>query len=152
MSHPLSSRNPVRRSTARGGTSLLEMSLVLTTLIMLTFGVIDYGYYIYLKNTFQGAAQAGARAAVPFAATNASVTGASGVVTNMLTAAGIPSTSYTVTLSPSNISGISAGTQITVSISASWGTVGTHMLGTAFGGISNSKQVTASAVMQKESN
>jgi Flp pilus assembly protein TadG len=124
--------------------------LVVPILLMLSFGVVDYGYYIYLKNTFQAAATAGVRAAIPQVATNASVSGTSGAVTQMMTAAGFSTSNYTVTLTPSNIAGLSAGTSITVTVSASWGTVGTHALGTAYGGISNSKTVTASAVMQKE--
>jgi Flp pilus assembly protein TadG len=79
----------------RSGTSILEMMLVFPLLIMLSFGVVDYGYYIYLKNTFQAAAESGARAAIPYAATNSSVTGASGIVTQMMSAAGIPSSKYT---------------------------------------------------------
>lgn len=128
------------------------MALVLPILLMLSFGVVDYGYYIYLKNTFQAAAQAGARAAVPYAATNSNVTGTGGIVTAMMTAAGFASSQYTVTLSPSNVSGLSSGTAITVTVSASWSAVGTHALGTSFGGIGSSKQITGTAVMQKESN
>jgi Flp pilus assembly protein TadG len=138
--------------TRKRGASTLEMALVLPILIMLSFGVVDYGYYIYLKNTFQGAAEAGARAAVPYAATNSNVTGTTGIVTTMMTAAGFPSANYTVTLNPSDISGLSVGTAITVTVSANWGTVGTHALGTSFGGISAGKQITGVAVMQKEAN
>jgi Flp pilus assembly protein TadG len=128
------------------------MSLIAPMLFMLSFGVADYGYFLYLKNTFQGAAQAGARAAVPYAATNANVTGATGVVTKMLTAAGIPSGNYSVTLNPSNISGLSAGTLVTVTITANWSTVGTHILPASMGGIGSGKQITGAAVAQKESN
>ena len=92
------------------------------------------------------------RAAVPYSATNSAVTGTTGVVTKMLTAAGIPSANYTVTLSPTNISNISAGTLITVTISANWSTVGTHILPASMGGIGSGKQVTGAAVAQKESN
>jgi Flp pilus assembly protein TadG len=141
-----------RRRTGRAGSAVLEMSLIAPLLLMLSFGVADYSYFLYLKNTFQGAAQAGARAAVPYAATNANVTGANGVVTKMLTAAGVPSTNYTVTLSPSNISGIAAGTLITVTISANWSTVGTHILPASMGGLGSSKIVSGAAVAQKESN
>jgi Flp pilus assembly protein TadG len=145
-------KNTSAARTRKRGASTLEMALVLPLLIMLSFGVVDYGYYIYLKNTFQGAAEAGARAAVPYAATNSNVTGTTGIVTTMMTAAGFPSANYTVTLSPANVSGLSVGTAITVTVSASWGTVGTHALGTSFGGISNAKQIVGVAVMQKESN
>jgi Flp pilus assembly protein TadG len=141
-----------QRKPRRKGAALLEMLLVLPILLMLSLGVVDYGYYLYLKNTFQSAAEAGARAAVPYAASNSSVTGTNGIVTQMMTAGGFPAASYTVTLSPSNVSSLSAGTQITVTISALWGNVGTHALGSSFGGMSNSKTVVGTAVMQKEAN
>jgi Flp pilus assembly protein TadG len=128
------------------------MAFVLPILASLSFGVADYGYFFYLKSTLQGAAQSGARAAISSAATNASVNGTNGMVTNVMTAAGIPASNYTVTLNPSNISGLSVGTPITVTVTAVWGTVGTHALPASLGGISNAKQIVGIAVMQKEAN
>lgn len=136
------------RSHRRGG-SLLELILVLPILLMLSFGVVDYGYYLYLKNTLQGAALDGARAAIPASATNANVTA---TISSVMTAAGLQSSGYTVTLTPSDVSTAAAGANVTVRISASWANVGTHALGSAWGGISNSKTITATAVMVKESN
>jgi Flp pilus assembly protein TadG len=127
---------------------MLELMLVLPILLMLSFGVVDYGYYFYLKNTLQGAAQAGARSAVPATATNASVTTA---VANILTAAGLASSSYTVTLNPSDISTAVAGSTVTVTINCTWANVGTHALSSSLGGISDSKQIIGVAVMRKES-
>ena len=138
-----------QRYSGRRGGSLLELILVLPILLMLSFGVVDYGYYLYLKNTFQGAALDGARAAIPASATNANVTS---TITAVMTAAGMQSSGYTVTLTPSDVSAATAGSNVTVQISASWANVGTHALGTAWGGISNSKNITATAVMVKESN
>jgi Flp pilus assembly protein TadG len=136
----------------RGGSTVLEMALVAPILFSLSFGLCDYGYFLYLKNTFQGAAQAGARAAIPFNATNSNITGSTGVVTNMLTAAGISSSNYTVTLSPSSVSGLSAGTQITVTISSTWGAIGTHILSPSFGGMATSKVIKGVSVAEKEAN
>lgn len=138
-------RNWLRR---RSGGSAIELMLVTPILLMLSLGVVDYGYYFYLKNTLQGAAQAGARAAAPGSATNTSV---NAVISNILTAAGMSSSNYTVTFSPTDVSTASVGSTVTVTITSSWANVGTHMLGTAFGGISNSKQVVGVAVMRKES-
>jgi Flp pilus assembly protein TadG len=127
---------------------MLELMLVLPILLMLSFGVVDYGYYFYLKNTLQGAAQAGARSAVPATSTNASVTSA---VANILTAAGLASSSYSVTLNPSDISTAAAGSTVTVTITCTWASVGTHALSSSLGGISDSKQIIGVAVMRKES-
>ena len=54
-------RVPVSPRPLTRGASVLEMALVLPILLMLSFGVVDYGYYFYVKNTVQGAALAGAR-------------------------------------------------------------------------------------------
>jgi Flp pilus assembly protein TadG len=137
-----------RTSFCRRGASVLEMCLALPVLVMLSLGAVDYGNYFFLKNTFQGAAQAGVRAAIPAAATNANVTT---VINNMMGAAGVPSSKYTVTFSPSNVSGQAAGTTITITITANWTAVGTNLLPGVFGGIGSSKQITCAAVMQKES-
>jgi len=137
--------NRIRRP--RGGGSVMEMMLLLPILFMLSFGLVDYGYYFYLKTTFQAAAAAGVRASAPATATNSTVTG---VISTMLTGAGLPVGNYTVTLSPSDISTATSGSTVTVTVSASWATVGTHALGTAFGGISNSKTVSSAAAIVKE--
>jgi hypothetical protein len=99
-----------------------------------------------LKSNFQAAATAGARAAIPSAATN---TTATNIISSMMTASGIPSSHYTVTFNPSTVA-TTAGTTLNVTISTTWGTAGTHMLGTTFGGISSSKTIVGSASVLKE--
>lgn len=136
-----------RRRRARGA-SVLEMALVLPVLLMLSLGVVDYGYYFFVKNTVQGAASAGVRAASTPGATNASVTS---IISSMMTAAGLQNSGYTVTLTPSDVSTATDGQSVTVTITCTWANCGTHALPAGMGGISNSKQVTGSAVMQKES-
>jgi Flp pilus assembly protein TadG len=131
----------------RSGSSVLELILVLPILIMLSFGVVDYGDYFYVKNTLQGAAQAGARAAITPSATNASV---SNVISSMMTAAALQSSGYTVAFSPSDVSTVASGSTVSVTVSVTWGTAGLHTLSAGYGGISNSKQVTGVAVMIKE--
>jgi len=130
------------------GASVLEMALVLPILLMLSFGIVDYGYFFYVKNTVQGAAQAGARAAIPASATNSDVTN---LINNMMTASGLQNSGYSVTLSPSDVSTASAGSSITVTVTVSWANVGLHALSSSMGGISNSKQIVGTAVMRKES-
>jgi Flp pilus assembly protein TadG len=131
----------------RQGSSVLELVLVLPVLIMLSFGVVDYGDYFYIKNTVQGAAQAGARTAIPASATNANVTS---VISSMMTAAGLQGSGYTATFSPTDVSTASAGAAVTVTITVNWGNAGLHTLSSSMGGISNSKQIVGTAVMIKE--
>jgi Flp pilus assembly protein TadG len=135
------------RLNRRGG-AVLETALVMGVLIMLSFGTAEYGYFFFIKNEVAGAAREGARAAIPTAGTNSAVTSA---ISNVMTAAHIPSTEYTVTLSPTDVSTATAGQAVTVTVTCSWGTVGVTPLPTAMGGISTSKQVIGVAVMRKES-
>ena len=137
----------------RRGTSVLEMALVLPVLLMLSFGIVDYGYFFYVKNTAQGAAQAGARAAIPASATNANVTT---VISNMMSAAGLQGSGYTVAITDTNgaainVSTVAAGSSIKVTVSLTWGNAGLHALSSSMGGISGSKQLVGVAVMRKES-
>src|SRR5580704_3520897 len=113
----MSFRNRKTKSSGQWGGSVLELALLLPALFMLSFGLVDYSYYFYLKSSFQAAASAAARAAIPSSATNTTVTN---IVSNMMTASGIPSTNYTLSLSPSNIGTATQGTTLTVTISTTW--------------------------------
>ncbi len=44
----------------RWGGAVLEMALAAPILVMLSFGTVEYGYYIYVKNEMYGAASNGA--------------------------------------------------------------------------------------------
>jgi Flp pilus assembly protein TadG len=140
-------RHGYRRYGQRQGSAVLETALVMSLLIMLSFGTAEYGYFFFVKNILAGAARDGARAAIADTATNTNVTTA---ISNAMTAAHISSSNYTVTLSPTDVSTATAGTAITVTVSCSWGTVGVTPLPTALGGISSAKQVTGTCVMYKE--
>lgn len=135
------------RRLGRRGSSVLEFSLVLPILLMLAFGIVDYGYFFYVKNTVQGAAQSAARAAIPSSAANSDVTT---TVSNIMTAAGLQSSGYTVTTSPADVAAAAAGTPVTVTVTVSWSKVGFRALGSGYGGISASKNITGSATMRKE--
>jgi Flp pilus assembly protein TadG len=128
---------------------VLEFVLVVPILVMLGFGIVDYGYYFYVKNTVQGAAQSGVRAAISGTALQSDVTT---TVSNIMTAAGLQSSGYTLTTSPSDITTASAGSTLTVTVKVNWSNVGLHTLSSGYGGISNAKVVTGIASMRKESN
>ena len=138
-----------RRTSARRGASVLEFVLVIPILTMLSFGIVDYGYYFYVKNTVQGAAQSGARASISGTALQSDVTTA---VSNILTAAGLQNSGYTLTTSPTDITTASVGSTVTVTVRVNWSNVGLHTLSSGYGGISNSKVITGAASMRKESN
>ncbi len=127
----------------RRGNAVLEAALVLPILLYLAFGTVEFGYFFYVKNNVQGAAREGVRAAIPPGATNTDVNTA---VLNQMTAAGLQASGYTITTTPSNVSGLAAGTAVTVNVQCTWGVVGLRPLQL----ISTSKIVKGQAVMRKE--
>lgn len=127
----------------RRGNALVEAAVVLPVLLSLAFGTVEFGHFFYMKHLLQSAAREGARAAIPGSATNADVTTA---VNRVLNSAGIPQANYTTTLSPATISGQPEGTAITVTVTASWGTVGLRPMRM----IATTKQVIGVTVMRKE--
>jgi Flp pilus assembly protein TadG len=133
----------VRKKFLRRGNAVIEAALVLPILLYLAFGTVEFGYFYYVKNNLQGAAREGVRAAIPPGATNTDVTNA---IASQMTAAGLQGSGYTVTTTPATISGLSAGSSVTVNVQCTWGTVGLRPLQL----ISASKIVKGQAVMRKE--
>lgn len=136
----------------RRGGALVELVLVLPILLAISFGATDYGYFFYVKNTIEGAALAGGRAAVPVGAVNSDVTTA---VSNMMSASGFAASTYTTTITDINgnaldLSSTGSGVPVKVSVTCSWGTVGLHALPVYLGGIPSNKTVTGVSVMMTE--
>jgi Flp pilus assembly protein TadG len=146
---PANRLGPRAGRARRLGASILEMALTLAILLNLTFGTIEFGYFFFVKNTVQGAAREGARAAIPPSASNTEVTTA---VNACLTAAGLNTANFTTTVKVNgvvaNASTAVAGQQLEVSVTASWGTVGLRPLGL----ISSTKTVLGAATMRREGN
>ncbi len=139
--------------TRRSGGSLIEMVLLMPLLLGLSFLTAEYGYVLYIKHTLQGASREGARAAIVAGATTSDITTA---VSNAMSAAGFPSDKYNApTVSPSGWSSAAAGTAISVSVTAQWGTVGFNifpstLLGIPTGAIPTNKVITGVTTMRKE--
>jgi len=135
------------RPAHRRGSAVLEAALVLPVVISLTFGCVEFGYFLYMKNTLQGAAREGARSAI-VATANSEITTA---VQNVMTAAGVASNNYTVLIeSPKgtsvNVSGVATGTALYVSVTSQWSNIGVRPLGI----IPANKPVVGVAVMRRE--
>ena len=133
----------------RRGNAVLDAALVLPILLSLTFGTVEYGYFFFVKHSLQGAAREGCRTAITPTADNSQVTYA---IATALKAAGLNNgtttldAKYTLTLTPSNVSGVAAGTQVTVQLDCNWGNIGVRPLGL----IGTSKVVRGTTVMRKE--
>jgi Flp pilus assembly protein TadG len=138
-----------RRGNRRGG-AILEMALTLGLLLNLTFGMVEFGYYMYVKNEFANAAREGVRAGMVPGATNTSVTTA---VTSALSGCNFPSGSYSTSITDTSgvaddVSTDTRGTAIEVTVSATWGTIGNGFRPLKL--IGSSKTISATCVMAKE--
>lgn len=137
------------RNRSRRGNTLLDAALVLPILLSLTFGTVEYGYFFFVKHTMQGAAREGCRVGILPTADNTQVRTA---IATSLHAAGLNSSQstldakYTLTTTPSNVSGQTAGTSITVQIDCTWSNIGVRPLGL----IGAAKVVRGTTVMRKE--
>ena len=140
-------RSNLRTTRRRAGAAVLELALTLGVLLLLSFGTVEFGHFFYLKNTIQGAAREGARAAIPPSTSNTDVTAA---VNASLTAAGLDpaqfSTEVRVNGTVANASAASSGQRVEVRVTATWGTVGLRPLGI----IATSKSVLGAATMRRE--
>jgi Flp pilus assembly protein TadG len=138
-----------RTGPFRPGATILEMALTLGILLMLTFGTVEFGYFFFIKNTVQGAAREGARAAITPTASNTDVTAS---VNASLQAAGLRPADFTTTVKVAgvvaNCNTALAGQAIEVSVQSTWGTVGLRPLGL----IGSTKNVLGAATMRKEGN
>lgn len=123
------------------GAVLIEAAFVLPVLILLIFGAIEFGYYLYTAHNLEGAAREGARAAI---VANSKDPNGTAAVQAMMNAAGI--TGYTVQTTSTLQSDGSTLIQVTVSIP--WSSVGISPLGL----ISGSTLVKGNSVMRKEDN
>jgi Flp pilus assembly protein TadG len=128
------------------------MVFVLPILLGLAFGVVEYGYYFFVKNSVQAAAREGARAAAVPSATLQNVVDAVGAA---MTTSGLNNTGYTLSVTDTsgvaiNMATVTAGTSIKVTVQCTWGSVGIHPLPEVMGGISPSKAVRGATVMRRE--
>jgi Flp pilus assembly protein TadG len=55
---------PSRRSCLRPGTTLIESAIVLSTTLLVLFGIFEYGYYVMIRQMTANAVREGARQAV----------------------------------------------------------------------------------------
>jgi Flp pilus assembly protein TadG len=145
------SPRPHDRSRFRRGGALLEAALVLPIVVGLTFGMVEAGYFFFVKHTLQSAARDGARMGIVPSSTNTKVTT---TVASAMKAAGLDTITYKVDIlngstdASLNVSTATAQTPVKVVVSCTWSAVGSGLR--PMGVISASKQVKGAAVMLKE--
>jgi Flp pilus assembly protein TadG len=132
----------------RRGAAVLELTAVMMTLLILAFGMVEVGYYFFVKHNVQAAAREGARAGIVPGATTQTVKDA---VAASLKAAGLNNLSYTTRITNTSdvaidVATAPAGTAVKVSVSIKWGDVGVRPLGV----LAADKYVKGATVMRKE--
>ena len=132
------------RRRHRRGTEVVELALLLPLLLALGLFACTFAYYFYVQHNVQAAAREGARAGVPFNATQAE---ASSKVSAYLSNSGLDPASFSITFSH-DVELAAPGTDITVTVEGVWSTVGIDLNG--WGPIDGSKVIRGRAVMRKE--
>lgn len=132
-----------KRKNFAAGLATLEAALVFPILLLLTFGVIDYGWMFLKAEQITSAARHGARIAVRADATNADVLTA---IDSLLDSAGLSGSGYVVTYTPSDVSTPESGSVVTVAVSVP--TAGISLLGSSF--LPMPTDLQASVTMAKE--
>ena len=132
-----------RTGTSRRGGAVLETAIVLPILLLMSFGLVEFADFFYLRHILQGAAREGARAAIL-----AGVADPNAAVTQALTAAGLDTANYTITTTPSDLSSASPGDEIQVIVEGTWSVIGLRPMRL----INGDTKVRGSAIMMKEGN
>jgi Flp pilus assembly protein TadG len=95
------------------GLALIEAALVFPLLLLLTFGVIEYGWMFLKAQEITNAARYGARLAVRPGITSGEVEAAIDV---LMARAGMADTGYGVVISPEDFSSLEAGDALNVEV------------------------------------
>jgi Flp pilus assembly protein TadG len=101
-----------RRRRSRG-TALVELAIVLLLLMMLTFGVMEYGWMFFRLQQVISVARSGVRRAV---LPDSSIADVQVLITSLMTTWGMDGSGYTVTVSPSDITLPEPGQIVSVTI------------------------------------
>ena len=99
LSIPAPARRIVRPGRFRSGTAVIETVFALQVLLFLTFGMVEFGQFMYIRHAFVSAARDGARVAI--LPTTTTVTPINNAITTTLSLAGITYNTNWLTLTQS---------------------------------------------------
>lgn len=110
----------LRPSRRERGTVLIEAALTIPLIIVLVFGVIEYGWLFAKNGELVNAARNGARVAVRADAISQDVTDA---VDNLMTQAELDGSGYTLEILPNDVTSAEPGTSVTVRITVTYANI-----------------------------
>ena len=119
------------------------MAIVLPLLLMLTIGLLEYGWFFFNAHQVANAAQQGARVGTRADATSADV---EETVDSLMDSAGLGDSGYELSISPSDITDLEPGEALTVEITVPYGNI--ELVGTLLVPTPNSVQ--SSMTMARE--
>ena len=131
----------------RRGAAVVEMAFIAPVLLLLVFGMIEYGRLIQVQQMLTNASREGARLAVVSSTTVSQV---ETKVKDYLTTCGLASSAVdalAITVNPNPLSGAASGSPVTVTVGAGFETVSWLPQPLYLSG----RTVTASTVMRRES-
>lgn len=105
----------------RRGTSTLETALILPLLLILTFGIIEFGWMFLKVHQINSVTRQAARTAMLPESTNATVTSQ---INSLMTASGMSTGSYTIAFSPADITTAQTGQNVSVTIQVPYANIG----------------------------
>jgi Flp pilus assembly protein TadG len=122
----------------------------MSLLLVLSFGMVEFGYCFYCKNMLVDAAREGVRNAITPSSSTASVTTA---VSNALAATNWPTSYYQIAITDTsgnaiNPATVAVGSSVEVTVSGSWGTLGQGF--SPLGLIGSTHTIRGVCVMRKE--
>lgn len=113
----------VRNRSARG-VAAVEAALVVPLVLMLIFGVMEYGWLFLQAHHLSLAARQGARVGITIDAVNADVVAA---ITTWMDGAGLGGSEYTMTFTPPDVETLGKGQMLTITVEVLYDNIGLGM-------------------------
>ena len=104
----------------RRGTALVEMAVLLPILLLVLFGMVEYGGLFWRAEQLEATARTAVRAGAVSGGTTAAV---NSTISTIMTNNGLASSGYSVTLNPTDPSTLAVGASFTVTISVPYANV-----------------------------
>ena len=146
-----------RRRSHRRGAQIIEMAISFPVLLYLSFGLVEFGQYFYIRHCFESAARDGARYAILGTATQAQTVS---TITATLLEANVTFNSSWLTITDltagstvTDVSQVPIGDQIQLTLSTTYGNIpnAVRPLYSMTGvGIGPNKAISSTCVMVKE--
>ena len=109
-----------RRRPRSRGAAVVEFAVVLPLLMLILFGILEYGYIFFVQQTLTNAAREGCRISILQSTTNyAAPGGVNDRIAELMSTAGLGSGDYTVTKTPDPPNSITENVAVSITVPSS---------------------------------